>query len=130
MLVSSIVMPATMSLICVALLGRGNSFPMLWEIHVQQWEEGKAYLKCVFFIWQLLYFFAWACKIKIHWVVMTVIAFIKHLFSYFPSYGLIFEEKQSGVIPLVPLSLYYSMAFSLFQTALLAIHFSNIECII
>lgn len=49
MLVSSVIMPATLSLICVALLGRRNSFPMLREIRVQQWEEGKAHLKHVVF---------------------------------------------------------------------------------
>lgn len=76
----SVIMPATLSLTCVALLGGGNSFPVSWEIHVQQWEEGKAHLKDAFSIVWGSYFFAWACKIKIHWVVMIVTAVIKRLF--------------------------------------------------
>lgn len=41
---------------------------------------GKAHLKDAFSIVWGSYFFAWACKIKIHWVVMIVTAVIKHLF--------------------------------------------------
>lgn len=71
---------ASYSVTGVALLGGENGFPMSWEIHVQQWEEGKAHLKDAFSIVWGSYFFAWACKIKIHWVVMIVTAVTKCLF--------------------------------------------------
>lgn len=38
-----------LSLVCVASLGGGSSFPISWAIHVQQRAEGKAHLKDVVF---------------------------------------------------------------------------------
>lgn len=64
MLISSVITPTTLSLIHVALLGGGNSFPVSWEIHVQQWEEAKAHLKDVFFCCLEIIFFCMGSQNK------------------------------------------------------------------
>ena len=64
MLISSVIAPATLSLIRVASLGGGNSFPVSQEIHVQQWEEGKAHLKDVVFCCLGILFFCMGSQNK------------------------------------------------------------------